>query len=213
MRRGLLVTALVIACGGLLAAPALAGTALNTSTRDLTYKAWPGESNLAVLNWDARGVSVDDRGAILVLGCLPLALTRVSCLAPGSLPLFGCDAACHLTVTLGDGDDRGTIVNAPVGAGLSVLLDGGSGRDTLMANHGTIVGGAGDDSLFAFTVPGAHSHLVCGPGEDYALARPGDSVDADCEHVERQSASRSAAAAGVKTGIAAGIRKAGRARR
>ncbi len=213
MRRGFLAALLVIACGGPLAPPALAGTALHTSTRDLSYTALPGEANLASIAWDARGVLVADRGAILVIGCLPLDFKLVTCLPPGFFPLVGCDAACHLTVKLGDNVDRGHIVNAPVGAGLSVLLDGGSGRDTLYANQGTIVGGEGDDSLFAFTDPGAHSHLVCGPGEDYALARPGDAVDADCEHVERQPASRGTAAAGVKAGAAAAVRKARRARR
>jgi hypothetical protein len=204
---------LVVACCGLLAPPALAGTALNLNTRDLSYKALPGEGNLASVYWIAGGVSITDPGATLVVGCLPLGYKSVTCLAPGFLPLVGCDAACHLTVTLGDLADRGSIVNAPVGTGLSVVLDGGGARDTLYANQGTIVGGEGDDTLFAITDPGAHSHVVCGPGEDYALARPGDAVDADCEHVERQPASRSAAAAGVKTGAAAAVRKAGRARR
>jgi Ca2+-binding RTX toxin-like protein len=213
MRSGFLAALLVVACGGLIASPAIAGTALNTSSRDLSYTAWAGEANLASISWDARGVLIADHGAILVLGCLPLDLKQVRCLAPGFFPLLGCDAACHLTVTLGDNVDRGSIFNAPVGTGLTVLLDGGSGRDTLMANQGTIVGGEGDDSLFAFTDPGAHSHLVCGPGEDWALARPGDAVDADCEHVERQSASRSAAAPGVKTAAAAAIRNVGGARR
>jgi hypothetical protein len=192
MRRALLAAALVIAGAGLLAPPALAATASATA-KDLTYKAWPGEANHVSLSWDAARVTVSDPGALLVLGCLPLGLSKVSCRRPDGPASPGCDAACHATVTLGDANDWGVIDNAPDLGGLSVLLDGGAGNDFLIANRGTISGGPGDDVLVAVTgVPG-HVDFVCGPGEDYATARPQDSVAADCEHVARPAGARRAA--------------------
>jgi Ca2+-binding RTX toxin-like protein len=193
-RRGFLAAALVVACGALLVAPALAGTASGGS-KDLSYKAWPGEANHVSLSWDATRVTVSDTGALLVLGCLPLGLNKVSCPRPDGPASSGCDAACHANVALGDGNDWGVIDNAPVSGGLSVLLDGGAGNDFLIANRGAISGGAGDDTLVAVTGVAGHVDFVCGPGEDYATARPGDSVAADCEHVARPAGARRAATA------------------
>ena len=81
MRTGLSAAALVVACGGLIAPAAHAATATIPLFKDLTYKAWPGEINQATLNWTAPR---DDRRhrALLIIGCLPLGLNRVSCLPP-----------------------------------------------------------------------------------------------------------------------------------
>jgi Ca2+-binding RTX toxin-like protein len=182
--RGCFAAALAIACAGLLAPPALAGTAGGTATT-LSYKAWAGEANHISLSWDAKRVTLSDPGALLILGCSPLGLNKVSCRRPDGPVFSGCDAACHANVALGDGNDWGVIDNAPDVSGLSVLLDGGAGNDFLIANRGTISGGAGDDTLVAVTGVSGHADFVCGPGEDYATARPGDSVAADCEHVAR----------------------------
>jgi hypothetical protein len=192
MRRGFLAVALVVASCGALAPPAVAGLA-RVSSKELTYKAWASEANHVSLAWSATRVTVSDPGALLVLGCMPLSLTSVSCRRPDGPVFVGCDAACHANVTLGDGNDWGQIDNAPDVGGLSVLLDGGAGNDFLLANRGTMRGGAGDDVLVAVTSNPGHVDIECGPGEDYATARPGDTVAADCEHVARPAGIRRAA--------------------
>ena len=61
---------------------------------------------------------ISDHGAILVVGCLP-GLDSEARELPGARlpPLAGATPACHLDRHAGDSADRGTIVNAPVGAG------------------------------------------------------------------------------------------------
>ncbi len=194
MRRSLLVVALVVAGGGLLAPPALAGTASTSGSKELRYTAWSGEANHVTLTWTSTRVVVSDPGVLLVLGCLPLGLNKVSCARPDGPIFFGCDAACRADVALGDGNDWGAIDNAPDFNGLSVLLDGGAGNDVLRSNRGTIRGGEGDDTLVAVTTSPGQAYFECGPGDDHVTARPDDLVAPDCEHVARLAASRRAAA-------------------
>ena len=110
-------------------------------------------------------------------------------------------------MTLGDGDDRGTVATRP-SARAVVLLDGAAGNDRLIANVGTIDGGPGDD-FARRRVAGAPGsvHFVCGPGDDH-VRRAGDTADADCEHVARPIAARRATPAAIKARAAAAIRKA-----
>ena len=212
MRRGFLALTLAVVCTGLLAQPALAGIAATPDSKNLSYKAWPGEANRVSLVWGSR-VTVSDPGALLVLGCLPLGLTKVSCQAPVGPVFYGCDAACHATVTLGDGNDQGVIDNAPASGGLSVAMDGGAGNDFLLANTGILRGGDGDDTLVAVTSSPGSVAFECGPGEDYATLRPGDTAAADCEHVARPAGARAGTRASFKRGASAAIEKAARTRR
>jgi hypothetical protein len=111
-------------------------------------------------------VIVSDPGAALVIGCMPRTLTEVRCPAPGA-PLKGGIAVASMY--LGDGDDTGEVRNAPEGANLSVLIDGGPGNDTLSTNRGTVVGGPGNDTMTG-------EMLLGGPGDDRLAGTDTDNV-------------------------------------
>jgi hypothetical protein len=168
--RGLLTVVLAAAAAGTcLPAAALAATAGSDLTK-LNFEAGAGEANRVVVTWDGVTVSVRDPGAPLVLGCIPAGLDAVVCTAPAGNPLTrfgGCDA-CTARILTGDGDDTAQVVNAPQN-GLRVLLDGGDGADTLSsdAGLGTVLGGAGDDTLSGHDAEG-------GPGDDRLLGTAGD---------------------------------------
>jgi hypothetical protein len=61
-------------------------------------------------------------------------------------------------------------------------LDGGPGGDRLFGGPGNdlLAGGKGDDTLFGGT---GQDKFKCSDGDDTVYAEPGESVDADCEHV------------------------------
>lgn len=146
--RGRLTIVLATAVAALAGTPALAANAGSDLMR-LSYEAGSGESNRVVVTWEGATVSVRDPGVTLLLGCVPEGLTAVRCLAPSGNPLAGpggC-AACTALIATGDGDDRAHVVNAPP-AGLSAVLDGGAGDDTLSGGMGAelIRGGPGDDT-------------------------------------------------------------------
>jgi RTX calcium-binding nonapeptide repeat (4 copies) len=63
-------------------------------------------------------------------------------------------------------------------------IDGGPGDDRLLGGAGNdlIAGGKGGDALVGG--PG-QDKFRCGDGDDTVYAEPGESVDADCEHVNR----------------------------
>jgi hypothetical protein len=63
-------------------------------------------------------------------------------------------------------------------------LDGGLGADRLFGGAGNdlLSAGKGDDTVFGG--PG-QDKFKCGTGDDTVYAEPGETVDADCEHVNR----------------------------
>jgi|GEM_PF-1825043 len=168
--RGLLIVVVAaVAAGTWLPAAALAATAGSDLTK-LSFEAGAGEANRVVVAWDELTVSIHDPGAALVLGCVAAGVDAVVCTAPAGNPLTrfgGCDA-CAARILTGDGDDSAQVVRAPKN-GLNVLLDGGDGADTLSSDAvlGTVLGGAGDDTLSGHEADG-------GPGDDRLLGTPGD---------------------------------------
>jgi Ca2+-binding RTX toxin-like protein len=151
MRRTLLLAALVVA-----AAPATAQAATVTASprvvdegglssyvagTDVLFQAAPGEVNDATFTYDADGVTIVDAGAALTV---PMTLAGPTCVAQGPSTVR-CPLPLRLTVKLGDGNDRATVVG-----GLSEsAIDGEAGDDVIVGGGGNnfLTGGAGSDQV------------------------------------------------------------------
>jgi hypothetical protein len=89
------------------------------------------------------------------------------------------------------------------GGGGEDLIEGGSGTDQLIGGIGadTLLGGPGADVFVAGNGndligarDGARDTIACGPGRDTVIADWGDTVDRDCEFVQRGTARKQRAA-------------------
>lgn len=173
MRRVLLVG---VATSIAWAAPGHAATVRLDVQPDRTYStAWiafvadPGERNDVFVVRDSDGSWVlRDNGAPLTVGagCVALDAGSARCTPPA-------DAAVHVTVDAGDGDDhvhvpdRNLGVQVDAGAGDDVVIGGG----TLIGGDGndTLTGGAGGDDVYG----GAGADVLRGAGGDDSLSGDG----------------------------------------
>ena len=105
---------------------------------------------------------------------------------PGSDTLDGGSGRDALNYTLCTCPDG---VTAALGSGFEAIV-GSPGPDTLTglaegatADQPQLEGGGGNDTIT--TVNGVREAVVCGPGNDHAIADVGDTVSSDCERVDR----------------------------
>jgi Ca2+-binding RTX toxin-like protein len=93
----------------------------------------------------------------------------------------GGDGGLPNLFTGGPGDD---VIDA--GKAANSIVDAGPGNDhTVALGEGSVVHlGDGDDSVNAWGNVATHQTVDCGPGDDTVIATAGDSIAADCEHVE-----------------------------
>jgi Ca2+-binding RTX toxin-like protein len=172
--------ALAFFLGG--AQAALATDVHVTSSGSLLVMAQPGEKNAITISGGAGGqVVVDDTGAAVVpvpSGCVAASPSQATC-----------SGVLRIVVDAGDLDD-GVRNDTAVPSTLS----GGVGHDTLIGGSASdLLRGGGDLDILdgregddVFDVRGGIADQVtCGPGNDRVIGDAHDTVNVDCETVDR----------------------------
>jgi Ca2+-binding RTX toxin-like protein len=172
--------ALALLLGG--AQAALATDVHVTSSGSLLVMSPAGERNVITISGGAGGeVVVDDTGAAVMpvpSGCVAASPTQATC-----------SGVVRITVDSGDLGDRVRNDTA-----LPSTLSGGDGQDTLIGGSGNdVLRGGGDldvldgregDDIFDVR-GGIADQITCGPGNDKVIGDAHDTVNVDCETVDR----------------------------